>query len=113
MRGLLQVQVMIDAEDSDLFDALEYIVLARPTTRRVDRADASRPRLVTSLTPQQLDFALARYAATGVEELHMENMPTALQLKYQALQEGMSALGGAEHARDALLEPQRALCLAS
>lgn len=109
---LLHVQAMIDAQDSDLFDVLEYIAFARPTTTRVDRAEASRPRLVGAVTPQQLefvDFVLGRYAATGVEELDMDKLPMLLQLKYQALQDGMSALGGAEQARETFLNLQKAL----
>lgn len=111
-QDLEEIQAMIDALDSDLFDVLEYIAFARPTTRRLDRAEASRPRLVEALSRQQMefvDFVLGRYAATGVDELDLDRLPALLQLKYQALQDGMTALGGAEQARGAFLDLQKAL----
>lgn len=110
--SLEEIQVMIDAADSDLFDVLEYIAFATPTVSRSERVESSRPRLVGVLTAQQMDFidfVLGRYEATGVEELDLDKLPMLLQLKYQALQDGMSALGGAVEAREVFTEFQRVL----
>ncbi len=114
-QDLEEIQAMIDARDCDLFDVLEYIAFARPTTSRLKRAEASRPRLVNVLSRQQMefvDFVLGRYATTGVDELDLEKLPALLHLKYQALQDGMTALGGAEQARGAFLDLQKALYVA-
>jgi type I restriction enzyme R subunit len=73
---------------------------------------ATRPALNQALSPQQADFihfVLDRYIASGVEELDNDKLPVLLQLKYQALQDGMAALGGAENARETFVDLQRYL----
>ncbi len=73
---------------------------------------ATRPELQQALSPQQADFihfVLDRYIASGVEELDTDKLPMLLQLKYQALQDGMAALGGADAARETFIDLQRYL----
>jgi hypothetical protein len=56
---------------------------------------ATRPGLNKALTTSQvdfIDFVLERYVATGVEELDDERLPDLIKLKYQALQDGITAL---------------------
>lgn len=67
---------------------------------------ATRPGLNKALTTSQvdfIDFVLERYVATGVEELDDERLPDLIKLKYQALQDGITALGGIEAAREAFI----------
>ena len=110
--SLEEIQTLIDAEDSDLFDVLEFVAFAKQPISRVERVMATRPELQQALSPQQADFihfVLDRYIASGVDELDTDRLPILLQLKYQALQDGMSALGGAEAARETFVELQRHL----
>jgi len=110
--SLEEMQSLIDAEDSDLFDVLEFVAFAKPPISRVERVMATRPALNRALSPHQTDFihfVLDRYIASGVEELDSDKLPVLLQLKYQALQDGMAALGGAENARETFVDLQRYL----
>jgi type I restriction enzyme R subunit len=110
--SLEEIQTLIDAEDSDLFDVLEFVAFAKQPISRVERVMATRPELQQALSPQQADFihfVLDRYIASGVEELDTDKLPMLLQLKYQALQDGMAALGGADAARETFIDLQRHL----
>ena len=110
--SLEEIQTLIDAEDSDLFDVLEFVAFAKQPISRVERVMATRPELQQALSPQQADFihfVLDRYIASGVDELDTDKLPMLLQLKYQALQDGMAALGGADAARETFIDLQRYL----
>ena len=110
--SLEEMQSLIDAEDSDLFDVLEFVAFAKPPISRVERVMATRPALNHALSVQQVDFihfVLDRYIASGVEELDSDKLPMLLQLKYQALQDGMAALGGVQAARETFVDLQRYL----
>jgi type I restriction enzyme R subunit len=66
---LKEIQKLIDAENSDLFDVLEYVAFVKPTVSRIERALATRPELNRVLSVNQVDFihfVLDRYVATGV-----------------------------------------------
>jgi type I restriction enzyme R subunit len=109
---LKEIQKLIDAENSDLFDVLEYVAFVKPTVSRIERALATRPELNRALTVNQVDFihfVLDRYVATGVEELDDQRLPDLIKLKYHALQDGVEALGGVDEARDAFIGFQKYL----
>jgi type I restriction enzyme R subunit len=103
---LKEIQKLIDAENSDLFDVLEYVAFVKPTVSRIERALATRPELNRVLSVNQVDFihfVLDRYVATGVEELDDQRLPDLIKLKYEALQDGVKALGGVDEAREAFI----------
>ena len=109
---LLEIQKLITAEDSDLIDVLEWVAYATPPISREERATSTRPQLQAALSPQQtefIEFVLARYVASGVDELDTDRLPALLELKYDALQDGIAALGGAEEAKETFLGFQRQL----
>jgi type I restriction enzyme R subunit len=109
---LKEIQKLIDAENSDLFDVLEYVAFVKPTVSRIERALATRPELNRALTENQVDFihfVLDRYVATGVEELDDQRLPDLIKLKYEALQDGVEALGGVDEAREAFIGFQKFL----
>lgn len=109
---LKEIQTLIDAENSDLFDVLEYVAFVKPTVSRIERVLASRIDAKRDLSPNQMDFihfVLDRYVATGVEELEVEKLPDLIKLKYEALQDGLEALGGAEKARETFIDFQKYL----
>ena len=103
LENLLEIQRMIDAEDSDLFDVLEYIAFANEPVSRIERSLRVQPAMQAVLTPQQrefIEFVLSRYIDTGVQELDADKLPDLIKLKYDALHDGLQALGGAEQARE-------------
>jgi type I restriction enzyme R subunit len=110
--ALSEIQKLIEAEQSDLFDVLEYIAFASEPITREQRVIATRPELNAALTSEQrsfVEFILARYIKTGVAELDDEQLPQLLELKYQAVADGARALGGADEARSVFLSTQKRL----
>jgi type I restriction enzyme R subunit len=109
---LKEIQTLIDAENSDLFDVLEYVAFVKPTVSRIERVLASRIDAKRYLSPNQMDFiqfVLDRYVATGVEELEVDKLPDLIKLKYEALKDGLEALGGSEKARETFIDFQKYL----
>lgn len=96
------LQKMINAEDSDLFDVLAYVSFAVPPVSRQERAEKAKPSILKSLDKEQkefLEFVLEKYVDKGVEELAEEQLPTLLNLKYQAIADAVKILGEVEKIR--------------
>ena len=106
------IMKLIEAENSDLYDVLEFVAFAKAPISRVERVLASRPEMQAALTSNQrdfIDFVLDRYMSTGVEELDADKLPDLIKLKYNALQDGLEVLGGPEQARAAFVGFQKYL----
>jgi len=100
---LAEMQKIIDAENSDLFDVLAHVAYAlAPITREVRAANA-RVHINTQFSAKQqvfLDFVLSHYVSVGVEELEQEKLKPLLQLKYNnAITDAMKDLGQPEEIR--------------
>ena len=97
---LAEMQKIIDAEDSDLFDVLAYVAYAKaPLTREV-RASKARVYTNSHFTIKQrafLDFVLEHYVSVGVEELDPEKLTPLLRLKYRdSIADAVADLGRPE-----------------
>ena len=83
---LAEMQKIIDAEASDLFDVLAHVAYSKaPLTREV-RAAQARVYINTHFNAKQqafLDFVLQHYVTVGVEELEQEKLTPLLRLKYR------------------------------
>ncbi|MBC8003636.1 MAG: restriction endonuclease subunit R, partial [Opitutaceae bacterium] len=82
---LAEMQKIIEAEKSDLFDVLAHVAYARaPLTREVRAANAKVYINSQFNTKQQafLDFVLSHYVTVGVEELDQAKLTPLLRLKY-------------------------------
>ncbi len=94
---LYNLQKLINAENSDLFDVLEYVFNseAKPITR-TDRVEIAKLKLATIFDEKQkefINFVLDKYIEIGVEELSQEKLPILLELKYNSLSEAQKVLG--------------------
>jgi type I restriction enzyme, R subunit len=82
---LAEMQKIINAENSDLFDVLAHVAYAvAPITREV-RATNAKVYINTKFSAKQqafLDFVLQHYVEVGVEELDQEKLTPLLRLKY-------------------------------
>jgi type I restriction enzyme R subunit len=96
---LAEMQKIIDAEKSDLFDLLAHVAYAKaPLTREVRAANA-KVHINTRFSAKQqvfLDFVLQHYIAEGVEELNQQKLTPLLRLKYGAIQDAVADLGQPE-----------------
>lgn len=94
---LRTLQILIDAQDSDLFDVLAYVYDSRilPITReeRVIKAESEIFESLDSSQRNFLEFVLSKYIADGVEELDEEKLPILLQNKYYSLEDAKAVLG--------------------
>jgi len=82
---LAEMQKIIDAENSDLFDVLAYVAYTVPTQTRIIRADMAREAISTQFNEKQqafLEFVLSHYVSVGVGELDLEKLTPLLRLKY-------------------------------
>jgi len=82
---LAEMQQIMDAGASDLFDVLAHVAYSKaPMTREVRAANA-RVYINTQFGAKQqafLDFVLQHYVTVGVEELDPEKLTPLLRLKY-------------------------------
>ncbi|MCJ2030378.1 DEAD/DEAH box helicase family protein [Methylobacterium sp. J-043] len=109
---LREIERMIDAEKSDLYDVLAYIAFALSPITRQERADASWPAISAQYDPKLrafLEFVLFQYVKEGVGELDQTKLPRLLELKYRAVSDAASELGGVAKIRDAFVGFQRHL----
>jgi len=97
---LVEMQSIINAEKSDLFDVLAYIAYALPTLTREERAARAKARISSAFNGKQqtfLDFVLAHYVSQGVHELDQEKLTPLLRLKYNdSLADAVADLGRPE-----------------
>jgi type I restriction enzyme R subunit len=94
---LAEMQRVIGAEKSDLFDVLAYVAYALPPRTREARAEQAKVVLSTHFnSPTQvfLDFVLGHYVNVGVEELAQEKLTQLLKLKYHdSIADALADLG--------------------
>jgi type I restriction enzyme R subunit len=109
---LAEVQKLINAENSDLFDVLEYISFAiQPITRELRVARAQK-NIFNNLTDQQkifLEFVLEKYIQTGVGELDEEKLPDLLKLKYMEIHDAITRLGNVQSIKEIFIGFQKEL----
>ena len=100
---LSEMQKIIDAEKSDLFDVLAYVSYAAPTVTRAERAARAKGAIAATFDEKQqafLDFVLSHYVTVGVDELAQEKLTPLLRLRYHdSLADAEADLGKAEEIR--------------
>jgi type I restriction enzyme R subunit len=109
---LANLQALINAENSDLFDVLEYTSFAMKPITREKRVAQAQSKIFDGLTNEQkdfLEFVLTKYIETGVEELFQENLPDLLTLKYHAIDDATVILGGVQNIRTTFINFQKYL----
>ncbi len=96
---LAEMQKIIDAEKSDLFDVLAHVAYAMPPLTREVRAANARVYIHSQFSAKQqvfLDFVLQHYVSVGVEELDQEKLSPLLRLKYHdSIADAVADLGPA------------------
>jgi type I restriction enzyme R subunit len=94
---LVEMQSIIDAENSDLFDVLSYVAFSVEPLLREERAAKARSSLHGHFSEKQeafIDFVLSHYVREGVEELEPEKLSPLLRLKYNnSLSDAFDDLG--------------------
>ncbi|WP_202762667.1 EcoAI/FtnUII family type I restriction enzme subunit R [Bathymodiolus thermophilus thioautotrophic gill symbiont] len=97
---LNSLKKLINAENSDLFDVLEYVFDSDfQLMTRQERVSEARAKILFSLSEVQqefIEFVLSKYIESGVEELKRSQLSTLLTIKYQSLEDAKEVLGEIE-----------------
>ena len=112
MNELKTLQPLINAENSDILDVLEYISFAiKPISReeRVAKAQSSIFKPLDDHQKEFLDFVLTKYIEVGIEELDQEKLPDLLTLKYYTIKDATETLGGIKNIKETFINFQKHL----
>ena len=108
---LKDIRRIIDAEESDLLDVLEYIAYATTPIERKERAERIKGYEAGLPEAQKefVEYLMNAYIKSGVDELGKDKLKTLLALKFGSVPEGISALGGTPQARQTFKDFQKKL----
>ena len=112
MDELKTLQKIIYAENSDIFDVLEYISFAIKPISREERVAKAQLNIFKHLDNDQkefLEFVLSKYIETGIEELDQDKLPDLLKIKYLAISDATELLGGVNKIRSTFINFQKHL----
>ena len=112
MERLKELQKMMDSEDCDLLDVLEYVAFEIPMQKRVERADAAKDRMVEWVkAPAEMEFynfVLDNYVQGGVEVFTREDALSQLIVtKYRTVNDAKTLFGELGFIRDGFANLQR------
>ncbi len=97
---MAEMQKVIDAEKSDLFDVLAHVAYALQPLTREERAAKARSVISSYFNTKQavfLDFVLSHYVSEGVGELDQDKLTPLLRLKYHnSIADAVADLGKPE-----------------
>jgi type I restriction enzyme, R subunit len=109
---LLKLQELINAENSDLFDVLEYIAYAKTPVSRAARVETNKGNIYNMLNEKQREFisyVLRNYVDVGVDELDVGKLSTALTAKYGSLHAAQQELGTVQEIQNTFVDFQQHL----
>jgi type I restriction enzyme, R subunit len=110
---LREMQMIIEAQDSDLFDVLAFVAFAADPETRAQRAAQAKAAVNDKFSDKQqafVDFVLAQYVKQGVDELASEKLPPLLKLRYSnAIADAVTDLGSPEQIRSVFVGFQQYL----
>ena len=113
---LVKLQELIHAEDSDLFDVLEYISYATPPITRQARVRMAEGKIYAFLNESErafIEFVLSNYVREGIDELDIGNLSTSLTAKYGSQHQAQEELGDVLHIQETFINFQQHLYQAS
>jgi type I restriction enzyme R subunit len=111
--ALSEMQRVIDAENSDIFDVLAYVAFATQPLTRVRRAADAREEVQRGYSERQqgfIEFVLGQYTKEGVGELDGDKLAPLLRLRYKnAIADATADLGSPDEIRSVFIGFQRYL----
>ncbi len=93
---LRNIQQIIEADDCDLLDVLEYISYNVEPIERSKRVESRSRVIYDGLSAEQqefVDFLISKYISVGVSELSMDKLPTLLAMKYGTASDAIKTIG--------------------
>lgn len=108
---LAELQRMVNAEKSDLYDVLAYVAFALTPISREERVKA-RPLIFAGYGFEEkvfLEFVLDQYIEQGVGELDDDRLPCLIDLKYRTVGDAIADLGPEAFIRERFIGFQKHL----
>jgi type I restriction enzyme, R subunit len=97
---MAEMQRIINAEKSDLFDVLAHVAYALAPLTREERSTHAKAAISSHFNTKQqafINFVLSQYVRVGVEELDQDKLSPLLKLKYNnAIADAIAELGKPE-----------------
>jgi type I restriction enzyme R subunit len=113
VKQLEEMQRVINAEKSDLFDVLAHVAFALAPLTREERATRARAAISAQFSAKHqtfLEFVLGQYVQVGVEELDKGKLAHLLKLRYNnAIADAFADLGRPEEVGQVFSSFQRHL----
>ncbi len=109
---LEEIQRLLMAEGSDLYDVLANVAYAMTPITREARVKAHREAIESKYDDRLqafISFVLGQYVQEGVSELDPEKLPALLELKYEDTIRGARELGGVANVKTAFTDFQQYL----
>jgi len=106
---LEEMQMLIDAKDSDVFDVLAYVRFSLDPKTRHERADAARDEGLSGYEAEMREFlrdVLRAYEREGPAELSYDKLSRFLQVRYGSTADAKRKLGELNGIRGAFKELQ-------
>ncbi len=95
-KALEGIQKLLNAEDKDIFDILQYIAYNTNMKSRVERANECMEYVADSYNARQasfIEFILEQYKKNGVNELNDERVGKLITLRYGSPRDAQKVLG--------------------
>ncbi|MDD2934100.1 MAG: DEAD/DEAH box helicase family protein [Methylotenera sp.] len=109
---LAEMQRIIDAENSDLYDVLAHVAFALQPLTRSYRVAIAENKIHQHFADKQsafIDFVLGQYVKQGVGELSQEKLKDLIGLKYQSIHDATTQLGNTSEIRQLFVGFQKYL----
>ena len=109
---LNKLRELINAENSDLFDVLQYIAFSNPAISRKERVDLAEDNIYNFINKDQVEFirfVLNNYIQEGIDELDISNLSTIINAKYGSINEAQKELGSSDEIKAAFTDFQKFL----
>ena len=106
---LEEMQLLIDAKDSDVFDVLAYVRFSLDPKTRHERADAARDEGLSGYEAEMREFlrdVLRAYEREGPAELGYDKLSRFLQVRYGSTADAKRKLGELNGIRGAFKDLQ-------
>ena len=109
---IVRVQSLLNMDDCDLLDVLEYIAFDNTPIERKQRVAIVKADLNHQFDTRQIDFmdfVMQQYISQGYNELWLNNLPELLKLKYGSLSDSKRILGDIKDIRKMFVDFQKNL----
>lgn len=110
--ALAEMQKVVSAEKSDIYDVLAFVAFASSPIAREVRAAHAGAAVRQTLTKEQrefIDFVLDHYVQEGVDELDDRKLAPLLKLRFGSIDDATGALGPVGEIRELFIGFQKFL----